>query len=470
MSVLFGILVCALTGIAVWAGSFQLRLILLLYVAVSPLIPTAFGIPVGGPNGIVISPTRLVAVLCLLSMAVAAFRGNGLRRRFPLSGVFAVYIAVRALGLAFAPDSFGALTFVVGEAGLITVALCYLAYSVIRTPRQSETLVTVLLASGVAASLAGLWEATTQLNFTANVLMPLVGMVSDVPLAISTKAGVLPRLNGTLDHPLALGGFMVLLLPMAIQRVVMCRGLRRAVQWAVLACIGFSLFGSFSRIAQFAAILQTLTLLMVYRQRLAVWAIGIGVAAAAVWLLPLYAGINEGGGVASSLLLPTRTFGIIAQRWLDLGAAFMAEPRALLIGFGYGRSVASASASGGAMALLYSRMDTDVLRILALTGVIGFASWIALFHVFFATVAGNRRRRRQLRKSPVLGIVVGVAGTLVTAIPGTSVLTYTQTWPVIGVCIGAALGVARLRTRRPSSQPTPLMPPAHLLEADRATD
>lgn len=436
-----GIGIFAAAGVSALVGSFRLRELLLLCIFLSPLIPTAFGYPLLGTEGIVVTPTRLVDILFLASFAVAVIRRPLLRQHFPLSRVFFFYVGVRALGLFFAPDKAGALIQVFGEAGLFTVGLTYLAFCLIHSQRQLDQLVTTLLVTGVLISLAGWWEWTTQRDFNANVMLPLVGITSEIPQGIAMKAELGPRITGTLDHPLALAGFMVLLFPLALQRAILRRSMVRLINWIIVALIGLSLFLSFSRIAQFAAVLEMFALLYFYRRKCASWILSALVVMGTIALIPIYLSVTESGSSNSTLLVPTYALGIISQRWADLGEAFRSNPLAFLIGFGYSRFDSTASVSGGQVALLYSRMDTDILKILAVTGILGFITWSAIFYVFFKRLFVMARvYARTVIESPVLPIGIGVAGALLTALPGQSILTYTQTWPIVGVCMGAALG------------------------------
>jgi hypothetical protein len=436
--------VCYLAAmIVVLLGYLRIRYVLFICVFLSPLIPTAFGYPLV-EHSIVVSPTRVIEFILLVGFGMAALTRPGLvRRGFPLTGVLLFYLSVRAAGVVFAAEKTGALIQLFGEAGLFTVVLSYVAFCAVRNVRQFERLITTVLASGLLISLIGLWEWTTRLDFSANVMMPMIGVTADIGRGLQLKAGQIVRVRATLDHPLALAGLMAFLFPFALQRVVARSGAIRVVFAAIAALFAVTLFISFSRIAQLAAVLETLAILYLYSRRASSWFIGVTVAVGAIALGTLYSRAPE-SDTANSLLVPLYTLELLAGRWLDLGKAFLAHPLALLIGFGFTRFDVPDFRIVDSMkdiSLLWSRMDTDILRILALTGVLGFASWIGIFFVFLRRIVrGRRLHTHSVGQAPLLAMGIGVAGCLLTTLPGVSVLTYTQTWPVVAACMGAALG------------------------------
>lgn len=462
---IIGVVGCSVALLIAWYGSRHLGQLLLAFLFASPLVPTAFGYPLS-ESGIIVSPTRVLGLLLMSSFAIAATRKGVLRRGFPLTGVLLLFLSVRAAGIVVSADRPGAVIQLVGEAGLFTALLAYLAFCVIRNRQSFEKLVTTLLVCGFFISLSGLWEWATKLNFSAYVMIPLaVGARAD-DVAIATKAGGLPRIMGTLDHPLALAGLMVFLFPFALQRAITRLGGARLLYLSLLGLFAASLFLSFERAAQVAAVVGTFVIGLVYWKRGLSWVIAGTVATGALALVWIYGHTTE-PITGSSLLLPVETLRFIAARWVDLGGDLLSHPVALAVGFGYVRFDATATGVAASEFLLrYSRMDSDIIRVLAVTGVLGFVSWLGVFFVFLKRVQAVRRRNRTLFRQPAaVALAVAVSGCLLTALPGVSVLTYTQTWPVIAAFIGAALGTLqpaggtlgrrRVLTREPGSLPRP---------------
>jgi len=390
----------------------------------------------------------VVELVLVIAFVIAATRGGVLRRHFPLAGIFAFYFVVRAIGLIVAPEKAGALIQLFGEAGLFTMLLAYIAFCVIRNREQFDRLITTVLASGCIISCIGIWERITERDFSGNVLMPLIGKTLENWDTIELKAGLIPRIRATLDHPLALAGLMVFLFPFALQRAIVRSGFARVVYFVITGLLGVALFLSFSRIAQLAVLLETIAMLWFYSRKVMTWLLAITVGIGVIVLASIYKKGNEApvGEKPSSLLFPVRTMALIGGRWVELGRAFTAHPYAAIVGFGFTRFTTDAYSPETMtikdLSSYYSNMDTDVLRILAVTGILGFLSWAGIFAVLLKRlVSFARLGPYSARYAPLLALVIAVPGCMLTALPGTSVLTYTQTWPIIAVCMCAGLGI-----------------------------
>jgi len=439
---------CVAIGIAVsWLASFRPRYVLYASTFLSPLIPTAFGYSLV-ESSIIVSPTRVVELVLVMAFVIAATRGGLLRRHFPLAAIFAFYLVIRMIGVIIAPEKAGALIQLFGEAGLFTMLLGYIAFSVIRNREQFDRLITTVLASGCLISCIGICERITERDFSGNVLMPLIGKTLENWDTIELKAGLIPRVRATLDHPLALAGLMVFLFPFALQRAIVRSGLARVLYFGITGLLGVALFLSFSRIAQLAVLLETIAMLWFYSRKLMTWLLAITVGIGVIVLASIYKKGNEApvGEKPSSLLFPVRTISLIGGRWVELGKAFAAHPYAAIIGFGFTRFTTDAYAPETMtikdLSAFYSNMDTDVLRVLAVTGILGFISWAGIFLVFLKRLISSKRvHPYSARQAPLLALAIAVPGCMLTALPGTSVLTYTQTWPIIAVCMCAGLGI-----------------------------
>lgn len=439
-----------------WYGSTRLRSVLWLYCFVSLMLPTAFGYAVLGENGVVISPARMVAVVGVLSFAIAAVGQPVARRHFPIAGVLAWYLGVRIAELVVSTDFLGGLIFLFGEAGLTTAIFSYIAFCTVRTDRHLSQLVSALLVAGVLISMIGWWEWINQLNFNANVIMPLVGVTQATPQSIYLKATQFPRITATLDHSLALAGLMTLLIPMAAQRMSFSRGASFSLNLVLVAILGLSLFLTFSRIAQLATVLELVACVYLFRARVAGWALVSMMSIGILQLVRIYANTPETLDENTSLLIPTYTIGLIAERWIELASLLVANPIAALIGFGNNRFATANVSEAAQIAQMYTVIDTELIRVLGMTGLIGFTAWILMFVVFFRRVASAVRAvGSAIWQSPVIAIAVGIGGALVTAIPGQSVFSYTQTWPVIGILMGGSLGaLSGIRASAPVAVPS----------------
>jgi len=439
---------CAATGIAVsWLASFRPRYVLYISMFLSPLVPTAFGYSLV-ESSIIVSPTRVVELVLVIAFVIAATRGGVLRRHFPLAAIFAFYLVVRAIGLIVAPEKAGALIQVFGEAGLFTMLLGYIAFCLIRNREQFDRLITTALASGCVISFVGIWERVTERDFSGNVLMPLIGKALENWDTIELKAGLIPRVRATLDSSLALAGLMVFLFPFALQRAIVRSGFARVVYFVITGLLGVALFLSFSRIAQLAVLLETIAMLRFYSRKAMTWILAITVGIGVIVLASIYKNQNEApvGEKPSSLLFPVRTMALIGNRWIELGKAFAAHPYAAIVGFGFTRFTTDEytpeTMTIKDLSAYYSNMDTDILRILAVTGILGFVTWAGIFAVFLKRLVTFRRLSPySARYAPLLALAIAVPGCMLTALPGTSVLTYTQTWPIIAVCMCAGLGI-----------------------------
>jgi hypothetical protein len=327
-----------------------------------------------------------------------------------------------------------------GEGGLVTAILAYAAFRLIRNRHQLDRLVTTLLLAGIIVALIGLWEWFTQSYFQAT---PLVRQFTTTPVIveeIAFKAQGLPRITSTLAHSLILAGLMAFLLPLAMQRAVLRHGVQRTLHLGVFILLTVALILTFGRIALFATALEIGALLLVYRKKSVAWLLSGALGLAALAVLHIYATFT-GFGDTNSLLNPINQINTIVQRWAAMFQAFSNQPMALLIGFGNITARLDSTSSGAEQALSWVRMDTDLIRVTATTGVLGLVTWLGLFWNFFRQVrCAWRKHRPMLLKSPALGIAIGLAGALLTTLPGVTILTYTQVWPVVGICMGAAIG------------------------------
>lgn len=156
------------------------------------------------------------------------------------------------------------------------VAMFYLTLRLVGSERAVQRIVSVAVIAGSVASVFAIIERMTRTNIVRNALlaMPLVRR-TNIDRALYRGEGV--RVQGTAEHPIAFGGMMAMLLPLALYLAFSSQGRARR-WWSAAGClIVAAMLFSVSRsalLSSASALVLLLLLWPAWRKTLATLALG----------------------------------------------------------------------------------------------------------------------------------------------------------------------------------------------------
>ncbi len=259
----------------------------------------------------------------------------------------------------------------------------YLIVSVVRTRKQVDFLVRLLVGGAAIISVFGVIEFNTGYNIFNHLQSFIPLLRSSGPPIIPDRSGRL-RVYASAQHPIALGAAMVLLLPLALY-LARTSGKRR--WWVAMALVLMGSLSTLSRTATLMLIVVVVTLLRLRPELKRFWPAIIPIAAVIHVALPntLGAMINsfapKGGLIAEQKERGGHGSGRIANLALGIKAA-KDHP---LIGVGFGTRVIDGPKANANI------IDDQWLGTLLETGFLGIVAWIWLFGTAYRRLAARAR-------------------------------------------------------------------------------
>lgn len=274
------------------------------------------------------------------------------------------------------------------------VLVIYLVASLVRSQRDLDFQVDVLLYGGAVIAFACVIERWTHYNVFNHLsqFVPVLHWNGDPTLTLDSRGY---RVLGSSQHPIAMGVALVMLVPLALYRAI---ATRRSLAWIAVAVMVMGAMATFSRtaIVALAAVAVTMIILKPRRVR-RMWP------ALIPGLLIIHIAMPGTLGTITSAFFPSS--GLIAQqqnapvgsgRLATLGPAlrheFLPDP---LVGEGYGTRVTTPDPTvpvpNGPI------LDDGWLGILLETGVVGAFAFAWIFVRFLRRVGSAARRDESSR-------------------------------------------------------------------------
>jgi len=319
--------------------------------------------------------------------------------------------------------------------------ITYMIVSVTRTRRDVERLVEVLCAGGGILGIFAVIEYRTGYNFFDNLhpLMPFLQRVAPDGLGISRGGDV--RVFASAQHPIALGGLFVMLVPLAIY-LAMRPGKR--IWWVVAVPVGIGALSSVSRtsIVMFAAA-GLVFLWQRPRQTVKAWPLIVPAVVAIQFAIP--------GALRSIQTSFFPAGGLIAEQ--SAHADWSSKNRLSRIGptlkeweqhplLGQGLTPRQPQLHPETFVL-----DNQWLKNLAETGIVGFGAWLWLF------VRSIRRLARQGREETADGgwLEVSLSAAIASFAAGMffyDAFSFVQVTVMLFVVLGFGAALAQTKERR----------------------
>lgn len=384
------------------------------YVILLLCIPTRLIVgPIGAPG----TPANLFAIVGLIWWSCAVVGGLLIRRGLSptriclglfVASVLASYAAGHTLGWYQPADihqvtdrlwraaDLAQVTSVVSSAadrGMLNIAgwvgIALVTADGIRSWRELDRVVTVLVGAGTFVASLGIIQYFTGLNLAAFLNVPGLTALTDFGNALSRSD--LNRIVATSAHPIELGVVMSSVLPLALHRSL--HG-RRWWAWVPTVLIATASLMSVSRSAVVVAAVALFILFVSWPWRWRLWAIVI---------LPFAAVLGRAAlpgllGTVRSLFTGLEHDPSIAGRTADYELVFRLVAERPLLGQGMSTFVPS----------VYRTIDNQALGILLQLGVLGATAFVALV-VTSVVVAWRPRWRGMSSERAHLGVAVSAS-------------------------------------------------------------
>jgi polysaccharide biosynthesis protein PslJ len=343
------------------------------FVTVVMLLPAEFRLTFKLPVDASADRLMLLALLAAwaLGLVDGSFRALPERVRATATPLLALS-ALGVLGLLLnAPSTIPAGLFAEDAKALFVlvtlVCVYFFALTVVRDRADVERVTRAAVLAGGIAALTGVVEHFTRAN-------PITTFLLRVPLLQQTRAdevivrGEDLRVMGTAEHPIAFGGVMALLLPLALWAALEAHGWKRALYGSATGVIASAMLFSVSRSAFVSAGAAFAVLLVVWpkRRKALLWLAVVGV----FGIHMVFPGLL---GTFRATLDPTYVMQQENQanaRFVDYPAVFAIVPRQPLFGLGFGHFSAKR----------FFYLDNQYLKLLLELGIAGVAAfaWFAL--------------------------------------------------------------------------------------------
>jgi hypothetical protein len=249
----------------------------------------------------------------------------------------------------------------------------YVVVSVVRTQKQIDFLLKMLVGCGTVVAAAAMFESWTHHDLF-NDLHPILPFLRLTDPPQTELRGARLRVFASAQHPIALGAVLVMMVPLAIYLA------RRTKNKAWVGAVMLLLLGAFSTVSRTSIMMLLVIMLMFLWLR--------PVETKRVWplLLPMilvaHVALPGAIGTLSQSFFPKG--GLIAQqeadaggrgsgRIADIGPSMSQFERQPLLGQGFGTRVTDEGIANAAI------LDDQWLGTLLETGIAGVASWVWLY-------------------------------------------------------------------------------------------
>jgi hypothetical protein len=278
----------------------------------------------------------------------------------------------------------------------------YLIVSVVRTPALVERFVRVLVGGGAAVALAAIYEYRTGYNVFNHIADVIPVLQPSGPPLVAERGGH-ERVYASAQHPIALGAFLVLLLPLAVY-LARTSGKRR---WTLLG--GLLLMGALATLSRTGIIMLVAGAFVLVRLRPELrrfWPLLIPLLAVVHVALPntlgsIVSSFHPKGGLVASEQVGKGTYG--SGRLADLGPGLHEAKSHALFGEGFGTRITEWGRANAPI------LDDQWLGTLLETGAVGIFSWVWLFGRAYRRLA----RRARSDDSPHGWLVAALAASVV---------------------------------------------------------
>ena len=265
--------------------------------------------------------------------------------------------------------------------------LFYLVVSTVRTPRQVDYLLKVLLGGGVVVAVLAIVEYRTGYNAYDKALarVPLLEF-GGTPELLRTET--VRRAYGSAEHPIALGALLTMLIPLAIYAA---KTTGRKIWWGVLLVITFGVLATVSRTSIIMLVVAGAVILRL-RPREVKRLVPL---ALAVFVLAQVA-VPGSLGTLKYFFFPAE--GLVAQqtssegscssagRIADLGPSLREYAQKPVLGYGFGTRIPTGPRTNACI------LDNQWLGSLLETGTVGLVGWLWLFGRYGRRLARQARR------------------------------------------------------------------------------
>ena len=301
-------------------------------------------------------------------------------RRTGLEGPLVAF-AVCALGSVLANssriDALGVQSYVAKKLTffLSFYLVVYIVMSVVRTQKQVDFLLRVLVGGGALVAAAAMFESWTHHDLF-NDLHPILPFLRLTDPPQTELRGARLRVFASAQHPIALGAVLIMMLPLAVY-LAKRTGHRR--WWAVCMLVLLGAFSTVSRTSVMMLLVIGLIFLWLRPETKRAWPLLLPMLLVAHVALPgalgtLQAAFFPKGGLIAEQKANAGKRG--SGRIGDLGPAIAQFERQPLIGEGFGTRVTDETLTGAGNAQI---LDDQWLGTLLETGIAGVLSWIWLY-------------------------------------------------------------------------------------------
>jgi len=293
-------------------------------------------------------------------------------------GAFAVCALASILVNGSRIDALGVQTYVAKKLTffLSFYLVVYVVTSVVRTHKQIDFLIRILVGGGAVVAAAAMFESWTHHDLF-NDLHPILPFLRLTDPPQTELRGARLRVFASAQHPIALGAVLIMMIPLA---VYLARRTGHRRWWGVFMLILLGAFSTVSRTSVMMLLVCGLVFLWLRpKETKRIWPLLIPMLAVAHVALPgalgtLSAAFFPKGGLISEQQQNAGKRG--SGRIGDLGPAIGQFERQPLLGEGFGTRVTDETVTGVGNAQI---LDDQWLGTLLETGLAGVLSWIWLY-------------------------------------------------------------------------------------------
>ena len=241
----FWLIIGLLIGLFLLLAIWKFELLFLFIIFIYPLIPQYIGYDIGGR--IIINPHRtLMAGLFLVWIVTKVFTGDKMFHKTPLNWAIIFFLSTRLIAVIFSIDISVSLFRFVSEVVTFFI-FYYIVIDTVKTKRQFYKIVNILIYSGVLVSILGIIEFLSKKNIYA-YLDPARENFVLTASNILYRTGYF-RIEGGFGHPIVLGMYLVLLVPLVLNQTLIDRFPKKYLWVLALLLMILAILFTFSRSA-----------------------------------------------------------------------------------------------------------------------------------------------------------------------------------------------------------------------------
>jgi hypothetical protein len=322
----------------------------------------------------------------------------------------------------------------------------YIVMSVVRTHKQVDFLLRVLVSGGAVVAAAAMFESWTHHDLF-NDLHPILPFLRLTDPPQTELRGARLRVFASAQHPIALGAVLIMMLPLA---VYLAKRTGRRRWWGVCLLVLLGAFSTVSRTSVMMLLVIGLVFLWLRPETKRAWPLLIPTLLVAHVALPgalgtLQAAFFPKGGLIAEQQANAGKRG--SGRIGDLGPAIGQFERQPLLGEGFGTRVTDETVTGAGNAQI---LDDQWLGTLLETGLAGVISWIWLY-VRFVRRLGRAAKEDDSDRSWLYTAIAASVAAYSVGMFTYDAWSFIQVTFVLFILLGlgsAALGPVPARARR----------------------